>query len=250
MKILFFGRSHVGAFKKGLGMLSENSSKNDLEKHVYDFYAQNEVHFISIPGPNWVKVIIKNDSTIISIPEKTYKHANGVPTGQVNNSYEFNSFNTLDYDAIIYCKGVNIVKHLNSFNGIVGPPLLTSSLLEVLLKNFLGISQEFKKILSSNNKSRFVYAGQPVPFLESRREWINSNGHGILETCSRNVSFLRDNICGKSSYDLLVPPSHCIDLAGRFTFDRYARDPGQDEVHANGNYGIEMLSELMKVLQK
>ena len=246
MKILFFGNSHVGAFKKGFDMLSKNPKKNDLEKQFYDFYAQNEVYFISTPGPNWDEVTFKKDSTIIGIPEKTYKHTNGVRTDKVNNSYAFNSFNTLDYNAIVFCKGSNIVNFFNSFSGTVNPPLLTSSLLEILLKNFLSKNQEFKTILSSNNKSRFIYAGRPVPFSETRREWRNSTG--ILETRSRNLSFLRDNIYGKSSYDFLIPPSHCIDSAGRFTFDRYGRNPGQDENHANDNYGIEMLGELKKIL--
>ena len=248
MKILFFGNSHVGAFKQGLNILSEKQQMSDLEKQIYDFYTQNEVSFISIPGPNWKEVTIK-DSTIIGIPQKTYKHVNGVRTDEINNSYGFNSFNTLDYDVIVFCKGQNIVDYLNRFNGMTNPPLLTSSLLEILLDEFLEQNKEFEKMLTPNKKTRFVYTGKPVRFIESNQKSKSSNENAMLDTCSRNLSFLRINICNKSSYDLLMPPPHCIDSAGRFTFNRYARDSVNDSVHANGDYGIEILGELKSVLQ-
>lgn len=249
MKILFFGNSHVGAFKKGFDLLSENCQASAREKEIYNFYAQNEVRFISILGLNWRKVSI-GDSSTIGIPGKTYIHVNGVRTDTVINSYEFNSFNTLDYDVIAFCRGDNIVDYCNSYIGEVNPPLLTSSLVRILLKYLLRRDKEFKKIISSNAKSQFIYVGSPVRFLESIGEWENNNGNAMLQTRSRNLSFLRENICGKSSYDLLVPPPHCIDSAGRFSFDRYGRSPVQDKFHANGYYGIEMLGELKSVIQK
>ena len=48
--------------------------------------------------------------------------------------------------------------------------------------------------------------------------------------------------------DVLIPPSHCIDSSGRFTFDRYGKDPKEDIGHANANYAIVMLIQLKRII--
>ena len=70
MKTLFFGNSHVGAYKRGFKLLSEKRKETILFNKLYEFYHQIEPNFISIPGPNWMKVTI-NDSPVIGIPDKT-----------------------------------------------------------------------------------------------------------------------------------------------------------------------------------
>ena len=245
MKTLFFGNSHVGAYKRGFKLLSEKRKETALFRELYEFYTQINPSFISIPGPNWKKVTI-NDSSIIGIPDRTYVHINGIPTSKINNSYNFTSFNTLDYDYIIFCRGANIVTLCRLFNSERFPSLLTSSILNYILANRL--NREFKKIIVPNDSSRFIYDGSPVQFLESRVDW-KSNDPRDEKIHSRNLSFLREHIHNRLGFDVLIPPSHCIDSSGRFTFDIYGKDPKEDIGHANENYAITMLVELKILLE-
>lgn len=244
MKTLFFGNSHVGAYKRGFNLLSEMRKETILFNELYEYYHQIEPNFISIPGPNWMKVTI-NDSPVIGIPDKTYVHINGIQTSKVNNSYEFTSFNTLDYDYIIFCRGANIVTLCRLFNSEMYPSLLTSSILDYILTH--RINPEFKRIMSSNSQSRFIYDGSPVRFLESRIDWDNSN-FWQEQIHSRNISYLRQHIHNRMGFDVLIPPPHCIDSSGRFTFDKYGKDPKRDIGHANANYAIEMLIQLKEII--
>ena len=246
MKTLFFGNSHVGAYKRGFKLLSEKRKESILLNELYEFYFEIEPSFVSIPGPNWKNVTIDN-SPIIGIPDKTYLHINGVKTNKVNNTYDFTSFNTLDFDNIIFCRGANIVTLCRLFNSGSYPTLLTSSMLSYILANCL--DPQFKIILSSNTVSKFIYAGSPVQFLESRIDWSTCN-YKHEKVHSRNLEFLRKHIHNRMGFDVLIPPPHCIDSSGRFTLDSYGKNPKEDVGHANENYAIEMLVELRLLLER
>ena len=66
MKILFFGNSHVGAFKQGLSILAHKQQKSDLEKQIHNFYTKKK-HF------NFT-TIIRHEASNFAFYPKTFQH--------------------------------------------------------------------------------------------------------------------------------------------------------------------------------
>lgn len=246
MKILIFGVSHVAAFKQGFDHLAGSQSLSSSQQQILTFFHKNIVDFITIPGPNWNNVVIQ-ESPIVQIPRRTYCHVNGKPTKQINYSYDFDSFSISVYDCIIWCQGKNIISSYRElFGNVEYPPLLTSSLLDIFFhKVFLG--SQFYTLVCSDSSPIFLYCGAPNSFLQSSHEPAKDCDE-LSNIHSRNISFIRKNYPVDMGFSLLMPPAKCVDPAGRFTYDKYARSPGHDAAHANALYGVEMLGQLKNFL--
>jgi hypothetical protein len=235
MKVLVFGNSHVASL-----MLAYKKRSRCMESPSLFYKAK----FIGISGPNYNFVEVSESKSIIKIPKEEFSYTKGVPKGEPYRVHDDTDIFYDEYDVTIFVKGPNIIDFYHNYFDVPAsyPPLMTSSLAEQLIRDFIDSSEELKRLVSNAHRSKIFYIGKPTRFAE-----INSYSElsHLFSLHKRNIGYLR-KICETLDIgcQIIFPPSACTHSSGLFSFDEYANNFPKDKGHAGASYGSHLWDEI------
>ena len=145
-------------------MLSYKKSSRYMESPSLFYKAK----FIGISGKNYDFVEVSESESIIKIPKEEFRFAKGVPVGKPWRVHDTTDLFYDEYDVTFFVKGPNIIDFYHNYFDVPAscPPLMTRSLAQQLLHDFIDSSEELKRLVSNARRSKIFYIGKPTRFDE------------------------------------------------------------------------------------